>query len=550
MSKAKKANLLLILGPFLAFSLSWAQQKEGKNLTLEDCIIRAIKHNLGVAVEVFNPEMVGYSVSMAKEKFLPSLGLDYSERSTRQASYSWLESSEDVNAARMQYSAELSQLTPTGGRLSLTLGTTRDETNKKFQLINPSYNSSLVFGFTQPLLKDFGFRTSRREILIAQNNLAISENDLKKTLLETVYTVEQAYWNLVFSIETLKVRQQSLKLARDLHEKNQKEVDIGTLAPKEILSSQAEVAAREADILQAEAQVKDQKDLLKTLINLPDEEAGADIIPIDQPSFEKRDQSLEQALNLAKKNRPDLLSSEVTIKSRELDLGYAKNQLLPNLSLNAQYWSPGTSGEQLLYLDDNPSTGIIIGRISRGASPAMKDAFQFKYKNWMVSLSLDIPLNTVVSRAAHSQARAGLEQAVVRMKYLEQNALLEIKTALRAVETNYNRVNAYKLARELAEKKLEAEESKLKAGLSTNFVVLQYQRDLANARTAELKAIIDYNLALSQLDRATGVSLSNRNIKLSDISSEAKENTKPGNSLPRAVESFTPQERKNSANDM
>ncbi len=519
-------GLFLFLTPFC-----WAQPSRPTPLSLEDCIIRAIKHNLGVAVEVFNPEMAGYSVSMAREMFLPSLGFDYSQQSTRQASFSWLESSEDVTATRMRYSAEVSQLVPTGGRLSLSFGTTRDDTNKKFQLINPSYASALSVSFTQPLLKDFGIRTTMKEILVGQNNLAVSENELKSVLLETVSTVEQAYWNLVFSIETLNVRQQSLNLARGLLEKNQKEVNIGTLAPKEILSSQAEVAAREADILQAEAQVRDQKDLLRTLINLPDEEGGMDIIPVDQPSFEKRDLSLEQALDRAHGNRPDLLSSRVAVNTSELELSFAKNQLLPGLNLNAQYWSPGTSGDRLLYLNNDPYTGIIIGRVPQGASSATKDAFQFKYRNWLVSLTLDIPLNTVVSRAAHAQARAGLEQAVARRKQTEQNAHLEIRTALRAVETDFLRVNAYRQARELAEKKLEAEEAKFGAGLSTNFYILTYQRDLANARTAELKAVIDYNIALSGLDKVTGMSLERRNIKLAGMASDSSGTSEPGHPL-------------------
>lgn len=514
----KKSPFIFMVLFLILFSSVQSQTEKQIKITLEDCIIHAIKNNLGVAVEVSTPELADLSVSLAKEKFLPTLAIDFNRKRTKQASYSWLEASEDLTTSQTEYAVEVSQLIPTGGRISFSLGASRNESNKKFQLINPSYGSTLYFSLTQPLLRDFGFRTSRKDILIAQNNLVISENDLKNVLLETVCAVEEAYWNLVFSIETLQVRQQSLKLARDLLEKNQKEVDIGTLAPKEILSAQAEVAAREADILQAEAQVKDQKDLLKTLLNLADEESGGDLIPADKPSFEKKDRSLDEVFAFALKNRPDLQSSQVAIKSKELELSYAKNQLLPALNLNADYWSPGISGDQIIYLDNDPETGVVVGRVPMGVSRAFKEAFRFKYKNWSVYLSLDIPLNTVVSRAAHVQAKVSLEQAVARMKYQEQRALLEIKTALRAVDTNYERINAYRLARELAEKKLEAEESKLKAGLSTNFVVLQYQRDLATARTAELKAIIDYNLALSRLDKATGVSLKNRNITLNGVS--------------------------------
>ena len=132
----------------------------------------------------------------------------------------------------------------------------KSDTNQSFQLLNPRYGSTLRFDFVQPLLKDFGFKVSRREIIIAQNNLNISHSQLKSVLLDTVYRVQEAYWNLVYAIESLKVKSQSLKLARDLLAKNRKEVEVGKLAPIEILSAEAVVASREAEILQAEAIIR------------------------------------------------------------------------------------------------------------------------------------------------------------------------------------------------------------------------------------------------------------------------------------------------------
>jgi len=147
---------------------------------------------------------------------------------------------------------------------------------------------------------------------------------------------------------------------------------------------------------------------------------------------------------------------------------------------------------------------------------AMRDALHFKYRNWSVSLSLSVPLNSVFSRAAQAQAKAALAQELARMKNTEQAAFLEIRSAIRAMQTNYERVDAYRAARVLSEQKLAAEESKLKAGMSDNFRVLQYQRDLAQARKLELRAIIDYTLSLGKLDKAMGISLDKKKIKLTD----------------------------------
>ncbi len=485
-------------------------------LTLDDCIVQAVRRNLGVAVQVIAFHQAGLSVDQAGEKFLPSLSFDFYKDRQNSASYSWMDSSDISSTAARSYSAGLSQNIPFGGSLKLGLGAGQNESNSRFQTINPRYSSRLSFDFTQPLLKDFGWGTSRKDILVSRNNREIAENDLKYTLLQTVYAVEQAYWELVYRIESLGVQRQSLKLAQDLLEKNRKEIEIGTLAPKEILSAQVEVANRKADILQAEMMVKDSTDTLRSLINLSLDKDAGDISPADTPGFAKSGVGLDEALALALTNRPDLQSSAISIKNKEIDYSFAKNQMLPTLNLNAQYWSPGLSGDRILFLDNNPLTGIVLGKVPGGSSDAFRDAFGLQYDNWSVSISLDIPLSSVFTRTAQAQAKAGLDGEVARMKQKKQDAFLEIRAAVRAVETNHERVNARREARELAEQKLQAEEAKLQVGLSSNFYVLNYQRELAAARTAELRALIDYTLSLGQLDKATGTTLDKRNIKLTD----------------------------------
>jgi outer membrane protein TolC len=510
-----RKTLVLILCFLCVLSMAWAQQPEPLEMTLKDCIFQAIKNNLDVTAELINSEMAGVSVGEAREKFLPTLSFTYRRQNTNSPSFSWIEASDQVSTTYSNTYGQLSQLLPTGGNFSVSLNADMNDTTQQFLTINPRYGSTLDFTFSQPLLKGFGIKITQREILLARNNRDISENDFRRVLLDTVYAVEESYWNLVLSIQTLEVRRQSLELARDLLQKSLKEVEIGTLAPKEILSAQAEVASREADILQAEMLVQNNSDQLKTLINLSDEEA-AEIVPVDQPGFKKKEIEVEEAFRLALENRPDLQSSRINMKNRELDVSYAWNQLLPSLNLNADYWSPGLSGDQILYLDNNPFTGIIVDMIEGGASDALKDALDFKYRNWSLYFTLDIPLNTVVSRSSLMRAKMSRQQADVRMKSLEQKAYLETKTTVRTVHTNYRRVEAYRIARELAEKKLEAEEAKLRAGFTTSFVVLQYQRDLANARSSELRAIIDYLLSLSRLDNSLGIGLKTWDIKVSD----------------------------------
>jgi outer membrane protein TolC len=513
MKRITGASLFLV---FILTSALSAQQKK-MSLSLEDCIVGALKNNLHVAVEVLNPEIADLSVSRASEKFMPFLSVNYNNRETNTTSSSWIDASDRVIGTYRDYSVSLNQVIPTGGTFNISLNTYMNETNRRFQTINPRFGSTMTFEFTQPLLKNLGFKISRREIIVARNNREISENQFQQTLLDTIYSVETSYWLLKYSIENLKVQRQSLQLARDLLEENQRKIEVGTMPPIEIYTAQSEVATREADILAAEASVRNNEDRLKTIINLFAFEDGKiiEIIPIDSPILEKKEITLEEALFTAMENRPDLKVLRTNVKTKEFDAKYAKNQLLPELNVRASYWTPGVSGTRILYLNDDPFTRVVVGTIPGGATEALKEAMRFDYDNWSVGLTLNIPLNTILSRAEYAQAKISLEQALLNLKDQEQQVFLEITTAVRAVETNYQRVQAYTAARELATKKLEAEEEKFRVGKSTNFFLLQYQRDAADAQSAELKATVDYILSVANLDRVTGITFKTKNIKFS-----------------------------------
>ena len=513
MLKFKK--ILCLVSVFVLFTGLQAQVEQ-KSLSLEECIVKAMRNNLSVAVEVLNPQMADISISLAKERFMPNLSFGYNRQNTNTPSISFIEGDETITSDYYDYSARLSQIIPTGGSFSIALSSYKVDSNQKFQTVNPRFGSTLTFYFTQPLLKNLGTKINRNEIIIARNNKDISDNQFKTMLMDTIYEVESAFWNLAHSIEDLKAKRQSLELARDLLEKNKREVEVGTLAPIEILSAESEVATREADILQAEAIIKNNEDRLKTVINLVAEGENADIeiVPVGKPDFTLREVSFEEALATALETRPDLQVMEVDIKNKEINLSYAKNQLLPDLSFSASYWSPGISGNTIIY-DPLDPFGPPVMVIPGGPSSALKDALGLKFTNWSVGLNLNIPLNTVFSRAQHAQAKVDLKQTSLRLKEQEQQVIMEIRNEVRTVQTNYKRVQAYRAARELAERKLEAEEKKLKVGLTTNYVVLQYQRDLADARSFELRAMIDYVLSSAQLDRAMGTSLEKKNIQLS-----------------------------------
>ncbi len=513
--RKKQIRVILITGFFLCFSIL-GYGKDNLSLTLDQCISAALENNLQISIERFNPELADVSLSRAKELFMPRLDLTYGNQRTESPSYWFIQGANTQISKYADYSLSLLQQIPTGGNFSLSMANYRSDTNSSFQLINPRYGSTIRFDFTQPLLKNFGFKVSRKDILIARNNLEISQQQFRTVLLDTVYRVQEAYWNLVYAIENHRVKQQALELGQDLLAKNRKEVEVGKLAPIEILNAETVVAQREADILQAEALIKRSEDLLRDILNkdVDVKDPGSKIIPLDKPEYTARTVSLDRALKAAMSNRPDLKMTSKSIETKELNLTIAKNQLLPSLDLNLSYWSPGISGDRLLYLDNNPFLGVIIGTQKGSAGDSMRDAFKFLYNNWSVGVTLSFPLSSILSRADYARARIELDKSRTEMESTKRTALLEVKDAVREIKTNAKRVEAYRLARELAEKRLHAEEKKLRVGLTTNYFVLQYQEELSTAQSQEIKAIVDYNLAWAKLDKATGLSLRAHNIRM------------------------------------
>jgi outer membrane protein TolC len=522
MRKIIKNLSLFLIFLFLSNLTILAQEKKVLNLTLEDCIIRTMKNNLGVYVQKLSPELAAAGLQRSKEKYYPTLNFGYTQRRNNTPSFSGLESIESTITRYNDLNGQISQAIPFGGTLNISLDTYKNFTTQSYQTWNPRYYSTLRFDFSQPLLQNFGYNISNQTIILARNNLAASEAQLEKSLMDTIYSAEQAYWNLVYAIEDLKVKQQSLELAQELLEKNQRSVEIGTLAPLDVLSAESEVASRKADIIAAQAAVKNAEDQLKTLMNMSQEEEKqyASIVPVDLPAVEKKEISLDEAISIALANRPDLKNLQINLQAQQFNLTLTKNQLLPALNLTASFYAPGLSGDRLLYLNNNPLTGVIVGVVPGPRSKSLSDAFSFKYQNWSVGMTLSIPLNNIASRASYAQARINLQQAELNLKQQEQQAILDVKTALRNVQANLERIDAYKAARILQEQKLAAEEEKLKVGQSTNYTVLQYQRDLANAREAELKATIDYRVSVAYLERALGLSLKNKNMKLVDFLSD------------------------------
>jgi outer membrane protein TolC len=506
------------LAVLLAAGLPLRAQDGVLKLTLQDAVTRALQNNISLQVAVLSPEAAALSLAQAKDIYLPTLSFSYSKRNSENAGYSFLDTGASTITKTDNVQGQVRQTTPWGGTLSMSLTDGMTDSTQIGNTINPRYNTTLSLSFSQPLLKGFGAKMTNKDIVIARNSLDSSKIQLEKTVEDTVYSVTQAYWLLVYSIENLKVQQTSLQLARDLLAQNQRKVEIGQLAPLEVLSAQSRVATLEAQLLSSEASIKANEDSLRLLLAISDEEEKQvkSIEPVDKPDFTAHPVDLDESLAMAMAKRPDLQVSRISIQTQELNLAYAKNQLLPGLNLTAGFSSPGISGTQITY-DGSPLNGIVLSTNEQGRGTAYSDTFAFKYPNWNIGLTLDVSLSNLLTKAGYGMARLNLKTALLNLKSAEKSAVNEVRTAVRLLQTTFKQVEAYKVARELAEKNLAAEEEKLRVGMSTNYLVLEYQSALGSARTAELQAIINYNVAQTGLERAIGTLLENKSIKISDI---------------------------------
>ncbi len=511
----KKTTIICLLLLSLGFSSPAQNERPINSLTLDEVIEQALKNNLDLQIEMSNPQIARALWNKSRSIFIPTLTLDYGLTSTATPSSSIFTGADVEKADSGSLGFTLNQKLILGGNFSVSLDNSRNSTNSVYSKINPRYNSQLRLDLTQPLLKSFGLTATKRNIIIARHNRDKSLFSLKQQVLNLIYSTEEAYWNLVYSFQNLEVKEKSLQLAKDLLKQNEVQVKVGVSAPMDILTAQAEVAARESEALQARGLIQTYEENLRRILNIS--QMPEAIVPEDKPLFRPLQADFNDFLETALEQRPDIEQVRLDLKSKNIDVRYYRNQTLPDLQLTASYYTKGLSGTpqdvdfSLLPPD---STGELIGS---GLSDALRDALKSLYKNYSFGLQLSIPVVNTSAKADLVQARLNLEQSMLTLKKTESIIYSEVKQIIMDLGTSAKIVEANRISRELADQKLAAEQKKLAVGLSTNYQVLQYQRDFANAQIAELRSLIDHSLALSRVDKVLGTTLAKHHVEFTDL---------------------------------
>ncbi len=488
---------------------------DARPLTIDEAVAMALQQNVSLRVERMNPAITELDLAQAYGNWLPSLTSSFRYNSSKRPPSSFLETTEEALTNKgVNATVGIEQFLPTGGSYSFGFQGQRNETNNEFAALNPSTQGNLTFSFTQPLLRNRSIDSTRQQILVSRTNLAISEFDLRNTVVTTIRDVKNAYWDLVVALSNLAVQRQTLELSRQTLADNRKRVEVGTMAPIDIVQAEAEVAGNEEAVILAEQTVARAQDQLRALILDPgaNEFWSTTFNPTDAPALSPTPVDIDAAVGFAMQNRLDLKTARARLENNATRIRYLKNQVLPQLSANVDYGLAGLGGTVITRQPVDPDDplgggGGVTSETVRRYSQVLQDIGAFNFPTWAVSVQFRYPLGRNGDRVNLARAEMSNDQSLLALEDTERRVVQQVRDLGRQVNTNLRRVGSTQAARALAEKRLEAEEKKFGVGLSTTFNVLQAQRDLAAARNNEQRAILDYVKSLVDFEAAQEASI-------------------------------------------
>ncbi len=470
-------------------------------LTLDAATQRALERNLDIAVERLNPQTFDFSLAAIDANYRPTLTSNFSMRSQTAFARSQTAGGDVLITDTLTNNYGLTQnMKWGGGSYAVSFNNNRQAQSDSFAIRNPALNANITAAYVQPLLRNFRIDGTRSQLRITQINQQISETTLRATITRTLVNTRNAYWDLVYAIAAAEVAERSLTLATRLVQDNQARVEVGTLAPLDVVQAQAEEATRRQTVAQTAAASRTAELTLKRLIvnGTDDPLWSAQIQPIDRPTYSSTPIDVADAVRRALSMRTDLETSRKQLQSNDISLVSLTDQQLPALDLTATYGLAGIGGPQFVR---QGLGGTITQVIPGGFSDALGLLKDWRAPTWNLALSLSYPIGTSPAEANVARARLQQRQTIAQSRALELQIAMEVTNAALQVEATRERLQAATVALELSEKRLDAEQSRFDVGLSTNFFVVQAQRDLRDSQNAELSALLDYRRAQVDFER-------------------------------------------------
>jgi outer membrane protein TolC len=501
------------IGLFLSPGLSWGSDESKappaerrETISLADAAIRALQHNLDINISRQTKDSRLADITVEQAKFDPTLSVNgqYNRTVNPLNRPVFGGTGGDLTGIttfdQRSHSVTLDATTNllTGGNVDLNYSPARTNVNQNVAtgfLFNPAYTGGLALTLTQPLLRNAGIDVTKTFIRVAQNNATVEEHVFRDRVLTVLATVEQTYWEVVFANENLKVAEAALKAAQELLASNRAKAKAGVMSIVDVLQAEAAVASRVEQVLVADKTIRDQEDQLRRLLNPAEEDLRQDLrlTPLDKPTVTLEPISLQEAIDIAIEQRPEIVQAKKNMETSDLNTKFAKNQILPTLSFQ------GTMG---------------LAGLGKDYTDSVNRNFGGDYYNYGAGLVLSYPLGNRAAWSTYSKRQLEAKNAEASLVSVRQQIIVGVREAVRRVQTDFKRIETTRSARIMAEKQLQAEQERLKVGLSTTRFVLDFQRDLATAQGNELRATVDYNKSLSNLARHKATTLDRYNLQL------------------------------------
>ena len=488
-------------------------------LTLDDAIKLALERNLDISVQRLNPQAFDFSLASLRSVYRPTLVSNISQQSQTNPSTSTI-SGATVGTGIVQgvtiYNGGLSQNLPWGGgSFTATLNNDRRTTTSATALVNPNFSANWSATYTQPLLRNFRIDNTRQQLVVTRLNQDISELQLQATIINTVSNVRNAYWDYVFAVQSVEVARRSVGLAEQLVSDNQTRVEVGTMAPIDVIQAQSQAATQRQNLAIAEGTRRTSELVLKRLIvsGTQDPNWAGSIDPTERPDFSPVQVDVTAAVRQALEVRTDLAQVRKNLEVNDTTLKFLTNQTLPQVDLTARYGLAGQGGTTFL-TSGSGINRVVTGTIPGGYADALSTLFDRNYPTWNVGITVSYPIGTSAQDASLARARLQAGQVDAQLRQIELQIATDVTNAATQVQNNVERVQAAQAAREFAQRQLEAEQSKFEVGMSTNYFVVQSQRDLATAQNNELSAILAYRRSVVELERLQQTSTSSANITI------------------------------------
>lgn len=515
-------------------------------LTLRDTILMALENNRDIEIERLNVQLTEFDYRATQGFYDPTLATSffYDRRNVPIANPLAGGANGGLLTDNVTGSATLSQrIREQGGLLQASYANDRSTTQNVFNILNPQFTSTLNLSYIQPLLKNRTTDSGRRQIRLARKRLDISDSQFRQRAIEIIAQVQRAYWDLVFARRDREIKRESVDLARTQLEHNERLVEVGTLAPSDIISARVELERRNDEAAAAIDAIQRTENALKALLLQPGstELWQSELIPVELPEIETAGAlPLADALRLAMQNRPELEQFRIRGELNKIDEAFFRDQTKPQVDFFVNYGTIGLAGLQrtetnfftasnalltnrvnqlsllagLTPLPVNNGGGALPPALIGGNGQGLWNMLKNDFRTWRIGVNINLPLRNRTAEAQLGRALAEGRQLDIQRQRLIQGVEVEVRNALQGVVTAKSRVEAARNSRINAELQYQSEVRKFDAGQSTSFFVLDRQNALSASRGRELRALTDYTKSVAELQRVMSTTLASNNVEV------------------------------------